>query len=447
MRRRFRRSTVAVCCRAALCTAVLWAGATGAWAQDGSAASGPLGWLYETMSQRGVWLGLIAVFLGGMALNLTPCVYPLIPVTLAFFSNQASGSVRRTALLAGCYIVGIAASYAILGSVAAQTGALLGSWLQHPGVLIGVALVITILALSMFGLYDVRLPSRLTNRFGQGSSGLGGAVVMGLVVGIVAAPCIGPFVLGLFLFVSQLADPVKGFVIFFTLGLGMGLPYVVLALGMRRIGQLPKAGSWLVWSKKALGIVLLGLAVYLVRPLLSESLLRVTTVGLLLGAGVYLGWMERHARGAGAGRGLRWTRWTVGGALIASAALVAWPRPGAMAAVEWRPYRRAEFEQALTAQRPMVIDLYADWCLPCVEMDHVTFRHPDVVQALQSVTTLRLDATRGISAEGEELIDRYDVYGVPTVLLFDRTGRERTDLRLLGFVKPKEFLRRIAQLQ
>jgi len=427
-------------------SAAVWWAASSAWAQGSSPQEGALGWLYETISHRGLWLGLVAVFFGGMALNLTPCIYPLIPVTLAFFSQQASGSVKRTALLAGCYIVGIATSYAVLGSIAAQTGALLGSWLQHPAVLIAVALVIVGLSLSMFGVYDLRLPQRLAGRFGQGSSGWWGAVVMGLVVGIVAAPCIGPFVLGLFLFVSQLADPFKGFLIFFTLGLGMGLPYLVLALGMRRIGRLPKAGTWLVWSKKVLGVVLLGLALYLIRPLLPNVALRVATVLGLLGAGAYLGWLERSVRGA-PNRGLRWSRWAVGGALIAAAALAAWPRPPATASIAWQPYRRAALEQALAAHRPIVIDLYADWCLPCVEMDHVTFRHPDVVHALQSVTTLRLDATREISDEGEELIERYDVYGVPTVLLFDRAGRERTELRLLGFVDPKEFLRRVDQLR
>ena len=210
-------------------------------------------WLEETLRQRGPLLGLLAVFLGGLALNLTPCVYPLIPVTLAFFSGQAAGRTNRVLRLALTYVLGLSISYALLGVIAARTGALLGSWLQKPVVLLAVAAVIVSLSLSMFGLYELRPPQILTRRFGHASAGFGGAFVMGLVVGLIAAPCVGPFLLGLLLFVSQLANPAMGFLIFLALGFGMGLPYVILALMVNRVNQLPKAGACSSGVKKRWG--------------------------------------------------------------------------------------------------------------------------------------------------------------------------------------------------
>ncbi|MBI4341909.1 MAG: thioredoxin family protein [Candidatus Omnitrophica bacterium] len=357
------------------------------WAQDAASGTASLDWLNQVISQQGLWIGLIAVFFGGLALNLTPCVYPMIPVTLAFFGGQSGSTLRRGVLLPCAYVLGIALNYAVLGLVAAKTGALFGSWLQQPVALLGIAAMVVALALSMFGLYELRVPSAITRRMGQASAGLWGAFLMGLLVGVVAAPCIGPFVLSLLLFVSRLADPIAGFLLFFVLGLGMGAPYIILGLAAQRVSRLPKAGAWLVWSKRLLGVVLLGLAFYFVRSLLPRSA----------------------------------------------------PAPG----VAWIPYTEAALEAARRDQRPVLVDVYADWCIPCVEMDHTTFRHPDVVHALAGVATLRVDATHEISPDAERLLERHQVYGAPTVLLFDRRGAERRELRLTGFIRPKEFLERL----
>lgn len=402
-----------------------------------------LQWLTDAITHHGLGVGCLAVFLGGLALNLTPCVYPMIPVTMAFFSAQAAGALGRIVLLAFIYILGLALSYAVLGALAAITGALFGSWLQQPVVLVGIAAVIVALSLSMFGIYDLRPPRILSRRLGQASTGLWGAFVMGLVVGLVAAPCIGPFVLSLLLLIGNLRNPAIGFLLFFVLGVGMGLPYLVLGVAANRLGHLPKAGEWLVWSKHALGFVLLGLAVYFVRPLLSPKLLGALVVGLLALAGVYLGWL---ARMADRHRKFVWVRRTVGGALLLAALAMGWPRSPAGPSVPWQPYSPAVFEQAQREQRPVLVDVYADWCLPCVEMDHVTFRHPDVVNALASVVTLRVDATREIAPDAEALLERYRVYGAPTVLFFDRQGKERTDLRVTGFVDAQDLLQRLQRL-
>lgn len=354
-------------------------------------------WLDHALAQPASGLWFLAVFVAGLALNLTPCVYPMLPVTIAFFSGQTKGRRAHLLLLGLSYVGGMSLTYAALGFAAAKTGALLGSWLQQPLVLIGIAALIAALALGMFGLYELRPPAWVAQRLGQAPSGVIGAFVMGLAVGVIAAPCVGPFILSLILFIGKLADPALGFWLLFVMGLGMGLPFLLIGLLANRLAQWPKAGPWLVWIKRALGVVLLGLSLYYVRPLLAP---------------------------------LR--------------SLTASPAPAAT--VAWRAYAPETLERAREAKQPVIIDVYADWCLPCVELDHVTFRNPQVVQRLSGFVTLRIDATRAVPAEAQPLLDRYGIIGVPMVLLFDADGRERPELRASGFVSPAEMLARLDHL-
>lgn len=347
----------------------------------------------DAFSTHAPWLWFVAAFFGGLALNLTPCVYPMIPVTVAFFSGQAPGKASVTARLAGFYVAGMALTYAVLGSIAARTGALFGFWLQQPAVLLTTAGLMVALALGMFGLYELRPPAWITQRFGRAASGGIGALGMGAVVGLIAAPCVGPFVLGLLVFVGQTANPVLGFWLLLTLGIGMGLPYIAVGVGANRLSAWPKAGPWMVWVKRALGVVLIGVALYLASPLLPSS-------------------TSRDA-----------------------------------SAIRWMPYHPEQLAQAAESGQPALVDIFADWCLPCVELDHVTFRHPEVAKQLDGIVALRIDATKAIPRDAEPLLERYDVYGVPTVLLFDATGREHPELRIEGFIPPEEFLSRLEQLR
>ncbi len=401
-------------------------------------------WIADIITQQGFGVGLIAVFFAGLALNLTPCVYPMIPVTLAFFSAQAEGKTRYTVQLALCYVLGISLSYAGLGFLASRTGALLGSWLQQPAVLIGIACVIVALSFSLFGFYELRPPRFLTNRLGAAGAGAPGALIMGLVVGVVAAPCVGPVLLSLFLLASRIDRPEVGFLLFFVLGLGMGLPYLVLALLTTRVSRLPKAGVWLVWSKKVLGCVLLGMAVYFVRPLIPDGALRPISALLAIAAGLYLGWLERSRA---PGHAFTAVRFLLGSALVVAGGVALVPSKPAAQSLQWMPYTERAFTAALDSGRPIVIDLYADWCIPCVELDHTTFRHPDVIRALAPIATLRVDATRELSQDAQALADAHELVGVPTVLFFDRAGNERADLRLTGFEPPEKFLKRLERLR
>lgn len=386
-------------------------------------------------------LGLLAVFLGGLALNLTPCVYPMIPVTMAYFSHQASP--RRALAMALLYVTGLSLSYACLGLLTAWAGGIFGAWLQHPAVLIIIAGMIVALAFSMFGAYELQVPAPVLKRLGHAPAGAFGAFLMGASVGLVAAPCVGPFIASLVLYVTKAGDPVRGFALFFALGLGMGLPYVALALAVVKTHHLPKSGPWLIWTKKALGCVLLGLAVYFLHPILPERVTGWLVLALLVGAGIFLGWLERtHSRSPR----FTWGRRVVGASLLVAAAVLGWPRP-AEVSLGWQPYSAAALAAARSAARPVVVDVAAEWCLPCAELDHMTFHYPQVIEAMQRLTALRLDATGDLTPEGQAFIDAHQIVGVPSVLFFDAAGQERRDLRLEGFEGPEGFLRRLKQLQ
>ena len=401
----------------------------------------PTDWFEPLLNSHRLWGWFLAAFLGGLALNLTPCVYPMIPVTVAFFSNQSSNRLGTMVVLSGLYMIGMAITYAVLGLLASQTGALFGSWLQHPAVLLLIAALMTALAMSLFGWYELRPPAWIAQRLGQAQSGGLGALVMGLTVGVIAAPCIGPFVLGLLLLVSELARPWLGFWLLFTLGIGMGLPYMVIGIAARRAAWRPKAGEWLVWIKQSMGSVLLGAALFFLKPLMAPGVFHWLVVIGLIASAVYLGWLERSPMSGG---WLVIRRATGIGLLIAAAAVIPAGRGSAASAIHWQPYTPARLEQAKAEGRPVIIDVYADWCVPCIELDRVTFRHPAVAKQLAEFTTLRVDATREVPKDAEALLDRYQVFGVPTILIVDAAGREREELRVNGFVPPQEFLARLA---
>jgi thiol:disulfide interchange protein DsbD len=387
---------------------------------------------------------LMAVFAGGIALNLTPCIYPMIPITVSYFAGRAGRRQGRLVLHGLAYLVGLAATNSSLGVIASQSGSLMGEVLRHPGVLVAVAGVLLVLAGSLFGMWELRLPGSITAAAAKPRAGYVGSLFMGLTLGIVAAPCIGPFVLGLLTWVAGIGSPWLGFVVFFTLSLGLGLPLFVLALFSGKVESLPRSGEWMIWVRKLMGWVLVFMAAYFIRPVLPEALGIILLSGAALTAGLHLGWIEGTGPGA---QGFEWLRAAagIGGLVMAAVLLGTWVVSGP--GVAWRTYSEALRTGARESGRAMVIDFSAAWCSPCLAMDRITFHDPAVVERTASdAVMIKVDLTTREDPIQESLIQEFDVKGVPTVVFLDREGKERRDLRAVNYLSADQFLSRFSEV-
>ena len=404
-------------------------------------APGPLqGWAM-------IWT-LLGIFVGGMALNLTPCIYPLIPITISYFGGQAAKEGEDQGKLVAhglCYMMGLAVTNSVLGVVASLTGGLMGAMLQNPFVLIVVAAVLIFFATSLFGLWEMRLPSSLTQAAAKSYTGYFGSLFMGLTLGVVAAPCIGPFVLGLLTWVASMASPWLGFVIFFTLSLGLGLPLFFLAIFSGQLKKLPRSGGWMIWVRKLMGWVLVGMAVHFIRPVLPGHWGTFLIALVVLAAGLHLGWIDKSQAN------FRAFPWLKGGAgitclVLATFLVASWAMQGP--GVTWKPYSEEILNEAQNLKKLVIIDFYATWCTPCREIEEVTLHDPLVIkQAESDFVMIKVDVTKGGNPLHERLLKQYEVKGVPTIVFMDTDGKERRDLRLVDYFPPDQFLGRMAELK
>ncbi len=406
---------------------------------------------FAGLGDQGLLATFLLVFAGGLALNLTPCVYPMIPITITYFGGQAQGKKGSLLLHASLYVIGMAVTYSILGVVAAMTGGLFGAAYQYPPVLIGFALVMVLLALSMFDVYELRMPASL-NRLAAGSQkGFGGTLLMGLTVGIIAAPCIGPFVLGLLSYVGNKGNVVLGFALFFVLALGLGIPFLVLGFFSGSIHRLPRSGAWMVWVRKIFGFILLAMAVYFLKSILPSLLAYHLALALiLLLAGIYLAWIDPVQT---SGKAFPYIRNVVGILFFGAALYVAVTglhagvgsiQTGATGSnpsdsIQWLPYSDLLLDQAIQEEKPVLIDFYADWCAPCKELDMYTFTAPEVIDRSKEFFMIKVDLTSSGDAQAEALRKKYEVTGVPILVFLDSAGREMTELRVAGF-EPKDAI-------
>ncbi len=385
----------------------------------------------STLESSGLLLSLLFVFLGGLALNLTPCVYPLIPITIGYFGGQSEGKTSKLFVLGVLYVLGMALTYSVVGVVTALSGAIFGALLQNPIVIVVIAAVFVVLALSMFGLYEIKAPDALVAKAGGARSGIFGAFFMGLTMGVVAAPCIGPFVLGLVTYVAAKGDVFYGFIMFFALAIGMGVPYLFLAMFSGRIKSLPRAGFWMDGVRHIFGFILIAMAIYFVNPILPKVVAYYLLPIFLIGAGIYMLFIDKLANDV---KGYRIFKSLFSVIIIVVASWMLWPVE--KSAPNWEKYSDKTYDDALQNHDKMIIDFYADWCIPCKELDALTFSDANVISSLSDFKSLKVDMTNS-SDVTEQIREKFKIVGMPTILFIDSKGNEVH--RLTGFINAVEF--------
>jgi len=336
----------------------------------------------------------------GFLTGLTPCVFPMIPITLAIFGVKAGTPKSRALLLATAYDAGIALMFGALGTVAGLSGKAFGSFLSNPWVVVPIALVFAAMGLSMFGAFEVALPTTLQQRLARvGGKGFGGAFLMGLVGGIIAAPCTGPPLAVLLTYVATTSDARWGFALLATYGAGVGLPLWLLSVGVMSL----KPGAWMEWIKSLFGILFFIAALFYLKNVLpalahfaSAKPAFALTMAALVAIGVALGAIHASFHGSAVERARKTAAVTmviVG--LFGGINYVLTPKIDPEHALVWLSDEQAAVADARAAGRPLVVDFMADWCVPCKEFDVRVFSRPDVAREMRRFTLLRVDLSKG----------------------------------------------------
>lgn len=401
--------------------------------------------------EKGPVYAAIAAFVGGVGCSLTPCVFPMIGITVAVFGAKQAKSRWSAMALSTTYVLGIAMMYTVLGVAAGLAGSIFGSFLANRWVVTGIAVVFAALAMSMFGAFEFVLPSSLTNRAANvGGVGYVGAFLLGLVSGVVAAPCTGPVQTGILIFIGKTQNPWLGALVEFLFSIGLGLPFWLV--GTFAI-SLPKSGRWMMWVKSFFGVVLLIVAGYFLKnafPQLTKALpvaswfpiaaAAIGLAGLLLGA-IHLGFDEGRARAA---RKLI----AIVAAVLGFVGAIAWlemPKFDPKAEIVWMTQEKDALALAKEKKRPVLIDFTAEWCAACKKIARTTFVDPKVRPELDRFVMLKIDATNDDDPAVVDVSERYKVKGLPTVILMDSNGVEKQ--RFTDFVEPAPFLDAISAVK
>lgn len=396
-------------------------------------------------------------FLLGLGLAFTPCVLPMLPLLSAIVIGQNQRpNMWRAFALSFVYVQGMALTYTLLGLIVAAIGLPFQVALQHPYVMIGLSIIFVLLALSMFGVFTLQLPSSLQTKLSllsqqQKAGAFGGVFLMGMIAGLVASPCTSAPLSGALLYVAQSGDLFTGAITLYLLALGMGVPLILITLFGNKI--LPKSGMWMETVKKLFGFVMLALPVFLISRILPDEW--TPRLWAMLGTAFFI-WFAFQMPKNGTGWVFRILFLVA--AMISVKPLQTWvwgetSTPSAVenkvvSHVEFKKVKsEAELQQALSENNKslVMLDLYADWCVACKEFEKETFSDPSVQKAFGDMLLLQVDMTKN-SEENRALMTKYKVLGLPTILFFNRDGKEIEGSRVNGFMPPVEFLQWIKKI-
>lgn len=444
----------------------------GADAADGSTEAGTD---YTTIMEDAGFSGTIVLFFGiGLLLAFTPCIFPMIPILSGVIAGQSDLSARKAFLLSLAYVVASATAYAIIGIVFGMFGANLQTILQHPIAIGTFAALFVTLALSMFGFFDLQLPSSLQTRLNelsnkQQSGSLVGAAIMGFLSTLIVGPCVAPPLAGALTYIAQTKDALLGGSALFTMGFAMGIPLLIVGTSAGHL--LPRAGAWMDTTKSIFGMIMLGLAIWMLNRIVAIEVTMALVGILLIASGTYMGALDKLSE-----ESTGWNRFwkSIGLIMVFYGAMqllgvatgstnLLQPLKGVFASgsnhaatlqTEHLAFQRikgvAELDKMLgiarTNKQTVMLDFYADWCTECIRMEKNVFSRPEIIQALDGVMLLQADVTANDEID-TALQKHFGIIGPPTIIFIGKNSKEIKDLRLIGYENSQAFGQRIARLQ
>ncbi|RTY34822.1 protein-disulfide reductase DsbD [Chlorobium phaeovibrioides] len=416
-----------------------------------------------TLMEGSLWKIALAFFVFGLLIAFTPCVLPMLPILSSIIAGEGESTRMRSFLLSLVYSGGMALVYTLLGIAAGLAGEGLAGFLQQPAVLAGFAALLVVLSLSMFDVYQLQVPSSMQNRLSAASGKLkGGRILgvflMGAISALVIGPCVAAPLAGTLVYISQTKNVVIGGLALFSMAAGISVP--LLLIGLSAGWLLPRAGAWMQGVKYVFGILLIAVAIWMVTPVLPAQVLLFLWGALAILSAVFLGVMSRLPEKPTTGSRFRHALGIVMLAigLLEIAGSLSGARNPLQPLSEIRPVSSSERKEIATLQfspvrssaeldsllnsttGPVMLDFYADWCVSCKELEHVTFGDPAVMKQLGSMTLLQADVTAN-SEDDRLLMKRFSVFGPPAIVFFDQAGTEIPGSRVVGFVPPEDFLR------
>jgi thiol:disulfide interchange protein DsbD len=413
---------------------------------------------FEQVFQKGLGLTFLFVFVFGILTSFTPCIFPMIPITLAVLGKQAHARSRwQNIIVAHLYVFGVATTYALLGVVAALTGSLFGSFMSHPLVLGLMCFIFLAMALSMFGLFNLEAPAKVQSWLGSSRmSGYSGAFFTGIFAGIVASPCVGPVLVAVLTYVAQSQNVFLGFSLLFVYALGLGQLFILLGISSQLTKMLPKSGPWMEGVKHFFATLMLGAFFYYFDLLVHDRIWDATLGIALVVLGSVFGsffvapdkiyWVQLR-------KAVMQAMIIVGSAFILVSLFNLRPLfEGKFAGtsvssekLRWEVYREDIYAKALAENKNIVIDFWAEWCAACFELEEKTFIDSRVQERLNNYVLLKFDATSS-SQELDRLKKKYAIRGLPTLIFYSQ-GKIRTDQTLTEFERPESFLERLNRVE
>lgn len=402
----------------------------------------------ENQLSKNFYLTFLFVFLAGILTSFTPCIFPMIPITLSILGNESHNKSRGQNVLRSIfYVLGIAVTYSSLGVIAALTGAIFGQALQNKWVVGSLVGLFVLMALSMWGAFELQVPAFIRNRFGTGKSkGYTGAFFMGMVAGIVASPCVGPVLVSILSFVSTTQSAILGFSLLFTYAIGLGLIFIAIGFSSNILKKLPRSGPWMEFIKFALGLMMICVALYYLKFVAPMEywimVLGVTFLAISIWQGAFH-FQRKHP--------YRQALFVI--VFVASLTLTLLaifkheyvspvfnnkPEEVTELQIKWIPYSESVLAQAKAENQPVILDFMAEWCAACLELEEKTYTHPEFIELSKQFKLVKIDATEDLP-EVKQILEKYKIKGLPTVMFINKKGDILSELTFTQFLDWKDL--------